>query len=303
MSREITIRFPEMKSSATAALIESDAPLASELVWGLLGTAFAGVGVHAMYAGPAVLVAVPARHGEPCGGQIPSENETVGPAPGDILLLPPDPEASVRGDDSGVTIAIFYGDEGRPFAPQGWVPGVRVGRVIEGLAELREACGRMRLEGATAVRLGRVEAAVAPESAVLHADGSSLGNPGPAGAGFVLETEDGRLLAEGAIPLAPATVNVAEYRALIGGLAEAQRLGVRRVRAIMDSQLVCRHLSGQYRVKSASLRPLYERARELLGHFEEASCEHVPREMNARADELAGVASRQSKERLRKNAD
>lgn len=308
MARKINIRFPERGGvsppgdiAAGAELLEDRAPLAADLLWGLLATPFVGQAVHAMYAGPAALIAIPERHGEPRGGQIPVENETAEPAPGDLLLLPPDP--TLEQGASGVTIAIFHGAQGRPLTPAGWVPGVRVGHLMGDSNVLLERCRRLRFEGASEARLAREGQPPSPGSAILHVDGSSLGNPGPAGAGFVLTTPDGEVIAEGSIPLAPTTVNVAEYRALIAGLAEAERHKVDHLVVRMDSELVCRQLSGQYRVKSPELRPLYDWARKLMARFEEASCEHVPREANRRADELATAASRKSQERLENNAD
>lgn len=301
MSRQIQIRLREPDTTATITLCDEEAPHGAELVWRILQTPFVGRVVHAIYAGPAILIAVPERHGEPRGGQIPVENETQSPRPGDLLLLPPATEEDEDlwgepGAESGVTMGVFYGAGGRPFTPSGWQPGIVVGRVSTGLEELRRAARAVRFEGATDVRLGREAAPGEVEEAVLHADGASLGNPGPAGAGFVLEARDGRLLAEGSVPLEPATVNVAEYRALIAGLHEAHRQGVSRLQVLLDSQLIVRQLSGEYRVKSALLRPLYDWACRLIGKFERFACEHVPRGENEQADELAGEAAQRSKE-------
>ncbi|MGD9495681.1 MAG: DUF3830 family protein [Armatimonadota bacterium] len=306
MSPRIQITFPALEVAASGELCSREAPGGAGLLWGILETPFVGRAVHAMYAGPAALVHIPPRHGEPRGGQIPVENETERPQPGEILLLPPPAaEEDLGGEQaaSGVTLAIFYGDKGRPLTPQGWQPGVVVARVVVGLEALRGACRRLRFEGATEVTLSRQVRPGKVERALLYSDGASLGNPGPAGAGFVLTAEDGRLLAEGSIPLDPDSVNVAEYRALIAGLHEARRQGVRRLEARMDSELLCKQLTGEYRVKAPNLRPLYEWARKLIGKFEEFDCRYVPREHNARADELAGMAARRSKEQHSKDVD
>lgn len=306
MNRRIQITFPEFDVTARALLCLQEAPAASELLWGMLETPFIGRAVHAIYAGPAVLVHIPERHGEPRGGQIPIENETNSPAPGDIMLLPPptaEENLSLEPVAEGVTVALFYGDAGRPLTPQGWQPGVVVARIEEGLEPLREACRRIRFEGATEVRFGREVRPGEVESAVLHTDGASLGNPGPAGAGFVLTAEDGRVLAEGAIPLVPDTVNVAEYRALIAGLHEALRQGIRRLEVRMDSELVIKQLRGEYRVKAGNLRPLFEWAKKLERRFDEISWRHVPRKQNQRADELAGEAAQRAKEQFCSDAE
>jgi ribonuclease HI len=133
------------------------------------------------------------------------------------------------------------------------------------------------------------------EHAILYTDGSSLGNPGPAGAGFVLYTSDRSLVADGSIPLGSTTNNQAEYRALIAGLHEASARGIKHLTVRSDSELLCRQLSGTYRVRSESLRKLHAWSRRLLKRFESAAVEHVPRSQNTEADRLAQQASRRAK--------
>lgn len=129
---------------------------------------------------------------------------------------------------------------------------------------------------------------------ILHVDGASFGNPGPAGAGFVLKTRNGRVVREGSIPLGVATNNVAEYRALIAGLGEAAAAGAQRLLVRSDSELMIKQLRGEYRVKKAHLRPLYDWAVKLAGRFEQVRWEHVRRELNAAADDLAKAAAKRS---------
>jgi ribonuclease HI len=126
---------------------------------------------------------------------------------------------------------------------------------------------------------------------VVHVDGGSHGNPGPAGAGVVVRTaDDGTVLYEGGIFIGRATNNVAEYHGLLGGLAAARRLNAGQVEIFSDSQLLVRQMTGQYRVKNAALKQLFEQARELAGHFDECSFHHIPREENAQADALSNQA-------------
>jgi len=127
------------------------------------------------------------------------------------------------------------------------------------------------------------------ERLVIHCDGASRGNPGPAGAGASLTTPDGALVAEIAEGLGEATNNVAEYTAVIRGLERARELGAREVAVRSDSLLLVNQLTGRYRVKTQHLQPLYRRVRELAGDFERATFEHVPRERNVEADRLANV--------------
>ncbi|MEQ9454544.1 MAG: ribonuclease HI family protein [Phycisphaeraceae bacterium] len=126
--------------------------------------------------------------------------------------------------------------------------------------------------------------------ATLQTDGGSRGNPGPAGAGVVLVDDDGTALAEAGYFLGRCTNNVAEYRGLIRGLELARSVGVTELLIRLDSELIVKQLLGEYRVKSADLKPLFAEAKGVLGGFSGWRIEHVRREGNRRADELANLA-------------
>lgn len=123
----------------------------------------------------------------------------------------------------------------------------------------------------------------------MRTDGGSRGNPGPAGAGFVVQS-GGATVCRGGRFLGVCTNNVAEYEALISGLECALALGYDDVTVYADSELLVRQMNGQYRVKNANLRPLFERARELLARFQTSRIAHVRREQNTEADALANEA-------------
>jgi ribonuclease HI len=124
----------------------------------------------------------------------------------------------------------------------------------------------------------------------LRTDGGARGNPGPGGAGFVLEDEAGAIVRRGGRFLGSVTNNQAEYEALVWGLQTALDHGVARLRVCADSELMVRQMNGAYRVKSQGLRPLFARAQALLRRFASAEIVHVRREMNAAADDLANAA-------------
>jgi ribonuclease HI len=128
------------------------------------------------------------------------------------------------------------------------------------------------------------------ETITIRFDGGSRGNPGPAGIGVVLSAQDDTPLVTLGRFIGRATNNVAEYKALITGLEEAKKLGARKVVVRGDSELIVRQMNGQYRVKNADLRPLYEQAQDLLHEFDEARIEHNYREDNSLADKLANLA-------------
>lgn len=121
---------------------------------------------------------------------------------------------------------------------------------------------------------------------VLYTDGGARGNPGPAAAAIVLEDATGKTVHSAARFLGRATNNVAEYQAMILGLQEALDRGVSRLTVRSDSELVVRQISGQYSVKSQSLRPLLAEVKQLLGQFRQVDVQHVRRNKNSRADAL-----------------
>jgi ribonuclease HI len=126
---------------------------------------------------------------------------------------------------------------------------------------------------------------------LIHTDGAARGNPGPAGAGAVLrDATDGRLVAEIATFLGVRTNNYAEWTAVALALEEALLQGATQVDLRMDSQLVARQITGQYRVKHPDLKPIHAQVMALLSRFAGYSVAHVPRELNKDADHLSNVA-------------
>jgi ribonuclease HI len=128
------------------------------------------------------------------------------------------------------------------------------------------------------------------ETITIQFDGGSRGNPGPAGIGVVLRAEDGTPLVTLGRFIGRATNNVAEYRALITGLEKAKELGAKKIIIRGDSELIIRQMLGQYRVKNADLKELYDEAQHLYHQFDEAKIEHNYRDKNELADRLANLA-------------
>jgi len=121
-------------------------------------------------------------------------------------------------------------------------------------------------------------------------DGGSRGNPGPAAVAAVASSADGEPLAERSEYIGEATNNVAEYRALMLGLALARELGAEEVEVVNDSELVARQIGGEYKVKHAALKPLFLEAMGELRSFDKWAVRPVRRAQNARADELVNEA-------------
>jgi len=126
--------------------------------------------------------------------------------------------------------------------------------------------------------------------ALVHTDGASKGNPGRAGIGVVVYTDNELVPAvKFAERLPDCTNNVAEYTALLRGLDIAAELGVETVEVRTDSELMAKQIAGSYSVKAPDLIPLYNAARQKLRGFRSGKVTHVRRGFNAVADELANV--------------
>jgi len=120
----------------------------------------------------------------------------------------------------------------------------------------------------------------------LRCDGGARGNPGPAAYGFVLLDPHGREIEARGEYLGSVTNNVAEYHGLIAGLEAAARHGARALEVSMDSELVIRQMTGQYRVKNSGLKPLHAAAQAAAAPFGVIRFVSVRREENARADAI-----------------
>jgi ribonuclease HI len=124
----------------------------------------------------------------------------------------------------------------------------------------------------------------------LFTDGGARGNPGPAAYGYVLEADDGSVLAAHGEKIGVATNNVAEYSALVAGLEKALELGLPRVEVVSDSELMVKQMRGEYRVKNEALRELFEEAARLARRIGDVRYSAVRREHNELADRLVNEA-------------
>jgi ribonuclease HI len=124
----------------------------------------------------------------------------------------------------------------------------------------------------------------------LFTDGGARGNPGPAAYGFVLETEDGTVLAAEGQAIGVATNNVAEYSGLVAGLRKALELHVPELEVVSDSELLVKQMRGEYRVKNEALRALFVEASSLARGLQSVEYRHVKRAHNELADRLVNEA-------------
>ncbi len=124
----------------------------------------------------------------------------------------------------------------------------------------------------------------------LYTDGASKGNPGNAGIGAVIK-KDGYPIEEISRYIGVATNNIAEYTALIEGLEKLKEMGIKKVKAFSDSELVVKQINGIYSIKNAELKKLHGRFKEIASYFDSFTIEHIPREQNKEADRLSKRAA------------
>ena len=138
--------------------------------------------------------------------------------------------------------------------------------------------------------LGRDQLDVQIDELKFFTDGGSRGNPGPAASGVVILTTNNEVIEQFGLFLGTTTNNVAEWTAVKLALEAAAKYQPKRVYGFMDSELVCRQLNGQYRVKHPDLKPLFAAVNKLAGQFPKVSYEHVYREKNKLADAQVNLA-------------
>lgn len=126
--------------------------------------------------------------------------------------------------------------------------------------------------------------------ALLYTDGGARGNPGPAATAYVLESDDGTVLAAQGEAIGVATNNVAEYAALVSGLRRAIELGIVELEVRSDSELMVKQMRGEYKVKNAALRELSLEAARLARAVGTVRYTAVRREHNELADRLVNEA-------------
>lgn len=127
------------------------------------------------------------------------------------------------------------------------------------------------------------------EIARINIDGGARGNPGPASFAYSI-ARDGQPAVEESRCLGRTTNNVAEYTALVKALERAAELGLQKLHIRSDSELLVKQMNGEYKVKNADLRALFEQAQQLRRQFQTVTITHVFREQNSRADFLCNEA-------------
>ena len=130
------------------------------------------------------------------------------------------------------------------------------------------------------------------EELVVHCDGGARGNPGPGGAGCVIEEAAGKKRLLCGKYLGKVTNNQAEYAAVELALNKIKDnfTKVRKIRFFLDSALVVNQLNGLFKAKNPDLINRLLKIRQLERPFGEIYYQHISRDHNAQADSLVNRA-------------
>jgi ribonuclease HI len=134
------------------------------------------------------------------------------------------------------------------------------------------------------------------EKVIIYTDGGARGNPGPAGIGAVIFDEEKKeILGKYKKFIGKTTNNQAEYQAVVLGLEKALALGAKEVELRLDSELVCKQINGEFKLKNPDFQPHFIKIHNLKLEFKKVEFKHVRREQNKIADALANEAMDEGK--------
>ena len=125
---------------------------------------------------------------------------------------------------------------------------------------------------------------------IIHTDGGSRGNPGPAAIGVVVADASGQVVKELARCIGNTTNNQAEYQAVLAAFELIQGLTASELDFYLDSELVVKQLKGEYKIKNRDLAPLFVKIHNASLSYKNVSFTHVRREFNKAADALVNQA-------------
>lgn len=129
---------------------------------------------------------------------------------------------------------------------------------------------------------------------IINTDGAARGNPGPAASSFIIRKEGGEVLAKEGVVLGEATNNVAEYTAVKLAfdkvVQEFSGLIPANVEVLSDSKLIVEQLAGNFKVKNANLKVIFNEVKQLEEKMGQVVYHYIPREENSQADLLANLA-------------
>ena len=153
--RKLYIEFTETKVRGIISLYEKNAPVTTETLWNALANPIRIQTIHAMFAGPEIMIGLPSEAQTFDPRSIPNENQTCYPEAGECLWFYQGKNAMKGLPEELWEIGVFYAPGARINGPLGWTPCNMFGKVTQGLDELAAACATTRTEGLKTVEIGR----------------------------------------------------------------------------------------------------------------------------------------------------
>lgn len=155
--KRIRIAVPAYEAEAVAELLEDKAPKTCAAIWDALASPITARGIHAMWVGPEVMIDIPHSHRVFAGADIPSENQTSFPIPGDLVWFWFAPGTLPNLTDELYEFGVVYDRDARMFGPTGWLAATVFGRVTANFEQLAAACHRFREDGRVDMTVSRLE--------------------------------------------------------------------------------------------------------------------------------------------------
>jgi len=154
--RKLYISFVDKGVRGIIDLYWDDAPKTCATLWDAMAKPFRVPTLHAMFAGPEIMMGLPPEAQTFDPTSIPNENQTCFASAGELLWFYQGKNAMKGLPEELWEIGLFYDDGGRIFGPLGWTPCNIFGRLNEGLKEFAVACRSLRTEGMQTVEIGRL---------------------------------------------------------------------------------------------------------------------------------------------------
>ena len=159
MARKIEIVAVESGARAIAELNEKQAPETCELMWNCLETAMETDGIQAMWVGPELMFLMPTENQKGDPTQLPVENATVNPLPGDVLFAYYPPQVTRQYYDEFREKSVW--DFFVIYGPDPILSGAGAAvwaHIVQGLEDLAVECRKIRAEGNKLFRVSRLDA-------------------------------------------------------------------------------------------------------------------------------------------------
>lgn len=154
--KKLKLTFVEENVWAVAELLENKAPVTTAMLWEALAQPVSELAIHAMWTGRELSFPFPGACLPANALELPPENQTVIPIPGDLIWNGYHPYQWQGNPNPVYDFGIFYGRDSRLLLPVGWRPSNHFGCIVENLPAFAAVAARCQSEGRKTIRIERV---------------------------------------------------------------------------------------------------------------------------------------------------